>query len=493
MNVSAKPLQFLEQSSKKVLIGGNWVDAVSGKTFETINPSTGQVLAVVPECDAADIDLAVAAARAAFEGPWSRVKPYDRQALMLRLADIIDAHYDELAALDTMEMGTPIQFSRMGRRQAVGMLRYYAGQAVSISGDTIQTSIPGDFLTYTSKEPVGVVGAITPWNFPINAAIMKIGPVLATGCTVVLKPSEESVLSALRLGELCLEAGVPEGVVNVVTGFGATAGAALTTHMDVDKVAFTGSLATGQQIVRASAGNMKKVSMELGGKSPDIVFADADLDEAVIGAAFACFGNSGQICSAGTRLLVERSIYDDFTQKVAEFGQTLQMGDSSDPDTVIGPLVSARQLERVSGYIKVGEEEGATALSGGSRRTDGDFAKGYFVSPTVFRGVENSMRIAQEEIFGPVLSAIPFDTFDDALTIANRTSYGLGSGCWTRDLDKANRMARDLKAGVVWVNCYNAFDPAMPFGGNKMSGYGREMGPHHIEDYLDTKAVWVKR
>jgi aldehyde dehydrogenase (NAD+) len=372
------------------------------------------------------------------------------------------------------------------------VLRYTAGWATKLTGETINLSQPGNFHAYTLREPVGVVGQIIPWNAPLMMAAWKLAPALATGCTVVLKPAEEAPLTSLRLGELCMEAGVPPGVVNVVPGFGETAGAALASHPGVDKVAFTGSHVTGQSIVRASAGNLKRVSLELGGKSPDIVFADADLEAAVPGAAMAVFANSGQICSAGTRLFVEQKVYDEFVGKVAEFGKNLRVGNGLDPETQIGPLVSAQQLERVTGYLDVGAKEGANALTGGARLTEGPLAKGYFVPPTVFANVNDNMRIAQEEIFGPVISAIPFKDTDDLVARANSTMFGLGSGVWTRDVSKAHRMAKAIRAGSVWVNCYQAMDPAVPFGGYKMSGYGRESGQQHLEEYLNVKAVWIK-
>ncbi|MGF7159229.1 aldehyde dehydrogenase (NAD+) [Rhodoligotrophos appendicifer] len=483
---------FLDGSTKRMYIDGKWVEARSGKTFATYNPATGKVIAQVAEGDAADIDLAVAAARRAFEGPWSRFKPADRQRLLLKLADLVEADMENLATLDTLDMGAPITRTRGNRARAVGMLRYYAGQATSIHGETIENSLPGQIFSYTLKEPVGVVGAIIPWNGPLTASIWKLGPVLATGCTVVLKPAEEAPLTPLRLAELCEEAGVPPGVVNVVPGHGETAGAALASHMGVDKVAFTGSHLTGQKIIRASAGNLKRVSLELGGKSPDIVFADADMAAAVPGAGMAVFSNSGQICSAGTRLFVEEKIYEEFTERVAEFSRSLKVGNGLDPDTQVGPLVSSEQLDRVSGYLKVGKEEGARALSGGARLTDGDYADGYFIPPTVFGNVRDEMRIAQEEIFGPVLSAIPFTDIDEVISRGNNTSFGLGSGVWTQDVGKAHKLAKGLRAGSVWINCYQAMDPAVPFGGYKMSGYGRESGVQHVEEYLNVKAVWIK-
>jgi aldehyde dehydrogenase (NAD+) len=460
--------------------------------METRNPATGAIIATVPRADLQDIDLAVAAARKAFDGPWSRFKPYERQVLLLKIADLFEKHWEEISRSDTTDMGMPIVRTRANRNRVIGMLRYYAGMATSLHGETIENSLPGEIVSFTRKEPVGVVGAIIPWNAPTAASIWKIGPALATGCTVVLKPAEEAPLTSLRLGELCMEAGVPAGVVNVVPGFGETAGAALASHPGVDKVAFTGSHVTGQSIVRASAGNLKRVSLELGGKSPDIVFADADLEAAVPGAAMAVFANSGQICSAGTRLFVEQKVYDEFVGKVAEFGKNLRVGNGLDPETQIGPLVSQQQLERVTGYLDVGAKEGANALTGGARLTEGPLAKGYFVPPTVFANVNDNMRIAQEEIFGPVISAIPFKDTDDLVARANSTMFGLGSGVWTKDVSKAHRMAKAIRAGSVWVNCYQAMDPAVPFGGYKMSGYGRESGLQHLEEYLNVKAVWIK-
>jgi aldehyde dehydrogenase (NAD+) len=490
--IAAAPHPYADGSYKQMLIDGKWQDAASGKRFETHNPATGALLATVAEGDARDIDLAVAAARRAFEGPWSKFKPYERQALLLKLADLVEHNFDELSMLDTLDMGAPISRTRGTRQRVLGMLRFYAGQATSLHGSTIENSLPGDIFSYTLKEPVGVVGAIIPWNGPLGASVWKIGPALATGCTVILKPAEESPLTSLRLGELAMEAGVPPGVVNVVPGFGETAGAALAEHRDVDKVAFTGSHFTGQSIIRASAGNLKRVSLELGGKSPDIVFADADLDAAVPGAAMAVFANSGQICSAGTRLFVEQQVYDEFVGRVADYGKTLKVGNGADPQTQIGPLVSAEQLERVTGYLDAGREEGANALAGGARLTEGALADGYFVPPTVFSNVRDDMKIAQEEIFGPVISAIPFTDTDDLIRRANATTFGLGSGVWTRDVSKAHKLAKAIRAGSVWVNCYQAMDPAVPFGGYKMSGYGRESGVQHLDEYLNTKAVWIK-
>jgi aldehyde dehydrogenase (NAD+) len=486
---AAMQAKLLGGGPKKLLIGSEWVPAVSGKTFPSINPATGEEIARLAEGGAEDIDRAVIEARKAFEGPWSRFTPYQRQDLILKFADIIEKNWDELTLLDTLDMGVPYQ--RGSRQNILSRLRFCAGLATVLNGETIRPSAPGEYFSYTVKEPVGVVGVIIAWNGPLFAATWKLGPALATGCTVVLKPAEEASLTAVRLAELALEVGVPPGVINVVTG-GGMAGARLAEHPDVDKIAFTGSNETGQKIVRASAGNMKRLSLELGGKSPNIVFADADLDAAVPGAAMGVFANTGQICSAGTRLFVEQSIYEEFVWRVAEYGKTLKVGNGLDPATQLGPVVSAQHLERVTGYMALGKEEGATPLTGGARLTEGDLAKGYFVPPTVFANVDPSMRIAREEIFGPVLSAIPFTDFDDAVRAANDTRFGLGSGVWTRDISKAHRMAARIRAGSVWVNCYGLMDAAIPFGGFKESGYGRESGIQHLDDYLEVKAVSIK-
>lgn len=482
---------FLDGKVKGLFIDGQARPALSGKTFDTISPSTGDVLAQVAQAGAEDIDLAVAAARRAFEGEWSRFKPFDRQQVLLRLADLVDKHYDELAMLDTLDMGGPISRTLLGRRRAIGLLRYYAGLATTIQGDTIPNSAAGDIFCYTLKEPVGVVGAINPWNGPIGLAIWKLCPVLASGCTVVLKPAEQAPLSPLRLAELCMQAGIPIGVINVVTGFG-DAGAALAAHPGVDKIAFTGSTEVGERIIRAAAGNMKRTSMELGGKSPDIVFADADIEAAIPGAAMGVFQNSGQICSAGTRLFVQRTIYEEFVQRVAAYAKTLRVGDPLDPQTQLGPVVSAEQLDRVTGYLAIGKEQGARTLAGGERITTGAMARGYYVAPTVFADVRDDMRIAREEIFGPVISALPFDTLEEVITRANDSSYGLGSGVWSKNVNTIHRVARGLRTGTVWANCYQVMDPAIPFGGYKMSGFGRESGQEHMQEYLQTKAVVMK-
>ena len=484
---------FLDGKSKRLLIGGRWVDAASGATFPSVNPSTGEVIAALAEADATDADRAVAAARAAFDGPWSRLKPRQRQAMLWAFADAVHEHYEELRLLETLDMGAPVGRPRRASTPAweAEVLRYFAGWATKIGGETIPNSLPGAVFSYTLKEPVGVIAAIVPWNRPVSNAIWKIAPVLATGCTMVLKPAEEASLAALRIGELAAEAGLPDGVINIVTGFGETAGAALTEHHDVDKVAFTGSTAVGQQILRAAAGNLKRVTLELGGKSPDVVFADADLSRAVPGAAMGVFTNSGQICCAGTRIFVERPIYQEFVERISSFADGLRVGDSMDQRTQIGPVVSAVQLERVTGYLELGRAEGARTTAGGRRLQSGDLAKGYFVAPTVFADVRDDMRVAREEIFGPVACVLPFDSLEEAAARSNDTAYGLSGGVWTRDVGKAHQMARALRAGTVWVNTMLLFDPAVPFGGYGMSGWGREMGEHGLDEYLNVKSVWI--
>src|SRR4051812_37339113 len=488
---SAQPAGTNSPRKYQLLIDGQWVDAQSGKTFTTPNPATGETLAEVAEADKADIDKAVAAARRAYEGKWGKMSARDRGRLLYKLSQLIEQHSPELAKLETADNGKPIRESQyVDLPQVVENFEYFAGYATKIEGETIP--VPGQMFNYTLREPIGVCGQIIPWNFPLLMAAWKLAPALAAGNTIVLKPAEQTPVNAMELGRLVQEAGFPDGVVNILPGYGETAGAALAAHPGIDKVAFTGSHVTGQSIIRASAGNLKRVSLELGGKSPDIVFADADLDAAVPGAAMAVFANSGQICSAGTRLFVEHKVYDEFVGRVAEFGKKLQVGNGLDPNTQIGPLVSKDQLERVSGYLSIGQKEGAKALAGGARLTEGALSKGYFVQPTVFANVQDNMRIAQEEIFGPVISAISFKDSDELIKRANATTFGLGSGVWTTNVSKAHQVAKALRAGSVWVNCYQAMDPAVPFGGYKMSGYGRESGKQHVEEYLNVKAVWIK-
>jgi aldehyde dehydrogenase (NAD+) len=487
---SAMP-RFLDGRPKQLFIDGDWIPAASGKTFQTENPSTGEVLAELAEGEAADVDRAVAAARRAFDdGPWSRFTPMQRQRVMIKLADLIDENIAEFGLLDSMEMGAPVGLGDFGSPPSDTM-RYYAGWPTKLHGETVGNSISESMFTYTLKQPVGVVAAIVPWNGPLISAMWKMGPALAAGCTMILKPAEEAGLSPLLLGELAMQAGFPPGVFNVVTGFGETAGAALSAHPDVDKIGFTGSTVTGQAIMRAAVGNLKKLTLELGGKSPDIIFADADLDAAVVGAGMGVFGNTGQMCIAGSRIYVERPIYQEFIDRLAEFAGSLRVGHSLDPQTQIGPVVSRGQLERVTGYLEIGRQEGATAVAGGARLTEGDLAKGFFVPPTVFVDAHDDMRITTEEIFGPVAAVMPFDTLEEVVVRANRTQFGLGGGVWTRDIGKAHKVAKAVRAGTIWVNTYGVVDPAIPFGGMKMSGWGKDLGMQSVEDYLTVKAVWI--
>jgi aldehyde dehydrogenase (NAD+) len=482
---------LLAATPRDLLIDGRFVPAASGETFATLNPATGAEIAQVALGGAEDVDRAVSAARAALDGPWGRTRPAERQAIILRLADLVARDFEELALLDTLEMGRPITATRAMKDIVVRSLRHFAGLATVIHGQTLSNSFPVQLLSYTVKEPIGVVGAIIPWNGPLFSAAWKIAPALAAGCTIVLKPAEDGSLSPLRFGALCLEAGVPAGVVNIVTGMGAT-GSALSGHPDVDKITFTGSCETGQKIIQQSAGSVKRVTMELGGKSPNILFADADLERAIPAAAMGVFNNAGQVCAAGTRLFVERPIYDEVVARVAAFTETLRVGPGLDPASQIGPLVSARQYSRVQSYLDAGPADGARLVTGGKRLQDGALATGHYVAPTVFADVADGMRIAREEIFGPVMSIFPFDGFDEVIARANATRFGLAGGVWTRDITKAHAAASRIRAGTIWVNHYFAMDPAVPFGGYKMSGFGREGGFEHVESYLNTKSVWIR-
>ncbi len=479
---------------RKMLINGNWVDAVSGKTFPTYDPSTGEVLATVAEGDKADIDLAVKAARKAFEsGPWHKMTASQRGRLIWKLGDLLDQHTVEFAYLESLDNGKPLTIARAADVPlAAELFRYMGGWATKIEGNTIPLSVPytpgAKYLSYTLREPIGVVGQIIPWNFPLLMAAWKLGPALATGCTVVLKPAEQTPLSALRLGELIQEAGFPEGVVNIVPGYGETAGAALAAHMDVDKVAFTGSTEVGKTIVHAATGNLKKVSLELGGKSPNVIFKDADLDTAIPGAASAIFFNHGQCCCAGSRLYVEKPVFDRVVEGIAENAKKIQVGAGLDPATQMGPLVSEEQLNRVCGYLESGFSQGAKALAGGHKAAD----KGYFVEPTVLVDTSEQMKVVQEEIFGPVVVAMPFSDPEEIVERANDNVYGLAAGIWTKDISKAHRTAELIKAGTVWINCYNIFDAGLPFGGYKQSGWGREMGHEVLNNYTQTKAVCAR-
>jgi aldehyde dehydrogenase (NAD+) len=490
VTVERNSVEIINDVPKKLLINGEFVDAANGETFETINPATGEIIASIAKAGVEDVNRAVHSARAAFNGEWRSASPLMRQKLMLALAELIGENIDEIAHLDSVDMGLPLSKSRGSVMTARDNMIAYSAAARTVRGSTPENSVSPEMLTYTRKEPVGVVAAIIPWNSPFNTAIGKIGPALAAGCVTILKPAEQSPLSALRLGQLCAEAGIPKGVINVLTGFG-DVGAALTEHPDVDKVSFTGSVETGQAIIRASSGSMKRLTLELGGKSPNIVFADADLDKAVPASALAAFQLTGQFCAAGTRLFVERNIYDEFVERVVQYGNELKVGDPLLSDTDLGPVVSEEQMAKVLGYVASGTEEGASLQSGGARLDDELHKSGYYLPPTVFTHVDNGMKIAREEIFGPVISAIPFDDIDEVLRLSNQTRYGLASGVWTNDIRKAHYLAARLESGMVWVNTYGNYDKAVPFGGYKMSGLGLENGVEGLEQYLRTKSVWV--
>ncbi len=483
---TTKPPKVKDQA---LFIGGKWVDSVSGKTFPTVNPATGETICQVAEGDKADIDLAVKAARKAFEeGPWPKMNASDRGRLLNKLADLIEQNREELAALESLDNGKPLRDSMNADLPLTAKCyRYYAGWTDKTHGKTIP--VDGNYFCYTRHEPVGVVGQIIPWNFPLLMQAWKWGPALATGCTIVLKPAEQTPLTALRVAALAQEAGFPDGVINVVPGYGPTAGAAVSSHMDIDKVAFTGEYLTGQLVSEAAAkSNLKRVSLELGGKSPNVVFADADLDAAVQGAYFGLFFNQGQCCCAGSRLFVEEKIHDQLVEKLVKMAKSQKVGDPFDPETTQGPQVSQEQCNRIMGYIDAGKKEGAKLLTGGKRIGD----CGYFIEPTVFDGVTDNMKIAKEEIFGPVMNILKFKDVDEVLKRGNQTFYGLAAAVWTKDISKAHRLANGLRAGTVWVNCYDVFDAAAPFGGFKQSGIGRELGEYGLQNYTEVKTVTVQ-
>ena len=473
----------------KLLINNQWKDSRSGRTFATINPATGEEICQVAAADEGDVDEAVKAARAAFEeGPWRKMSAAERGRLLNKLADLIEAHADELARLEALDNGKPYHVAKDGDlKLSIATYRYYAGWADKIHGKTIP--IAGPYFTYTRHEPVGVVGQIIPWNFPILMQCWKLAPALATGNTIVMKPAEQTPLTALRIGELIVEAGFPEGVVNILPGDGPTAGAAIARHMDVDKIAFTGSTEVGHLILEASAkSNLKRVTLELGGKSPNIVFADADMDEAVEGSHFGLFYNQGQCCCAGSRVFVESKCYDEFVEKSVARAKRRKVGDPFDSQTEQGPQVDNIQFDKVMGYIQAGKDEGAALLHGGKQVGN----RGFFIEPTVFADVRDDMTIAQEEIFGPVMSIIKFDSLDEVIDRANKTMYGLAAAVWTRDLGKAMTVSNGVRAGTVWVNCYDVFDPGAPFGGFKQSGMGREMGEYGLQQYTEVKTITIK-
>jgi aldehyde dehydrogenase (NAD+) len=479
----------LKISATKLLIGNKWVAAASGKTFPTINPATGEVIAQVAEADAADVDKAVGAARAAFEkGAWRKMSASQRGQLMYRLADLIEKNIEELAQLESLDNGKPYQVALAADLPlTIACYRYYAGWADKIQGKTIP--VQGRYFCYTKHEPVGVVAQIIPWNFPLLMQAWKLGPALSCGCTVVMKPAEQTPLSALRVAELALEAGFPEGVLNMLPGYGPTAGAALARHMDVDKVAFTGSTEVGHLIMRAAAdSNLKRVTLELGGKSPNIIFADADMDKAVEGSHQALFFNQGQCCCAGSRTFVEEKCYDEFVSKSVERAKKRTVGNPFDKNTEQGPQVDQEQFNKVMGYIDAGKKDKAKLMTGGNRVGD----KGYFIEPTVFADVQDDMTIAREEIFGPVMSILKFKDLSEVVDRANKSLYGLAAAVWTKDITKAHAIADGVRAGTVWVNCYDVFDAAAPFGGFKQSGIGRELGEYGLANYTEVKTVTVK-
>ena len=473
----------------KLIINGEAVDAASGKTFTTVNPATEEPICEVAEGGPEDVDRAVKAARAAFDsGPWPKMKPAERQRLLWKWSELIEQHADEIARLETLDNGKPIFESRLvDIPMVVNTFQYFAGWATKIAGETLPVN-PA-FFTYTLREPIGVVGAIIPWNFPMIMTGWKTAPALAAGNTVVLKPAELTPLSAIRIGELAIEAGLPPGVFNVVPGKGSIAGEAMVQHPMIDKISFTGSTQVGRHIMKTAADSMKKLTLELGGKSPNIVFADADLDAALKGATMGIFYGKGEVCAAGSRLLVESSIYDDFVAKLAERAKKMQPSDPLDPKSRLGALVSQEQMTKVLGYVESGRKEGARVIAGGERQPVN--GKGWFMQATVLDGVDNSMRVAQEEIFGPVLSVIRFDGVDDAIAKANASDFGLAAGIWTQNVKKAHAVARRIQAGTVWVNTYNFYDAGMPFGGYKQSGFGRDLGPECLRDVTQTKSVWV--
>jgi aldehyde dehydrogenase (NAD+) len=468
-------------------IGGKWLPAASGKTFDTIHPATEEVICKVAEGDKADVDAAVDAAREAFDnGPWRSMDARDRGALIYKLAELIEEEAEELAALETLDNGKPINDSRAADIPLViDCLKYYAGWADKIQGKTIP--IRGEYFCYTRREPVGVVGQIIPWNFPALMAAWKWGPALAAGCTIVMKPAEQTPLTCLRMARLAQKAGIPDGVINVVPGYGPTAGAALVAHPGVDKIAFTGELSTAKIIQKAAAETMKRLTFELGGKSPNVIFADADLDAAVEGAHFALYFNQGQCCCAGSRLFIEQKVYDEVIDRIAEKNKSTKIGDPFDPQTQQGPQVDKAQFDKILKYVEYGKQDGAKCVTGGKRHG----SKGYYVEPTLFAGVTDEMRIAREEIFGPVMSALKFKNVDEIIQRSNDTNFGLAAAVWTRDVAKAHRYAKEVRAGTVWVNCYDVFDAAAPFGGFKESGLGRELGEAGLDNYTESKTVTV--
>ncbi|PWA10395.1 betaine-aldehyde dehydrogenase [Pueribacillus theae] len=486
LDTAPKVAEFL-QGTKKMFINGEWVASISEQTFETKNPATGEVLATVYEAGEEDVNRAVEAAREAFDhGPWSKMSASERSRLIYKLADLMEENAEELAQLDTLDNGKPINETRnIDVPAAIEHFRYFAGWSTKIVGQTIPVN--GPYFNYTRHEPVGVVGQIIPWNFPLLMAAWKLGAALATGCTVVLKPAEQTPLSALYLAKLIQEAGFPDGVVNIVQGFGPTTGEAIISHEKVNKIAFTGSTEVGKHIMRRAADTVKRVTLELGGKSPNIILPDADLTRAIPGALMGIMFNQGQVCCAGSRLFVQKKAYDNVVADLVSHSKSIKQGPGLNTSTQMGPLVSDKQQNRVMNYIQKGQEEGAEMLTGGSN----PFDKGYFVEPTIFAAVEDDMTIAKEEIFGPVVAAMPFEDLDEVIERANNTTYGLAAGLWTENVRNAHYVANKLQAGTVWVNCYNVLDAASPFGGFKQSGSGREMGSYALDNYTEVKSVFI--
>ena len=476
----------------KLFVNGSFLESTSATRIEVRNPATGELISTVPDANAADVDKAVAAARASFESKaWRGKDSSEKERILWRLADIMDAHKEELAAFVSLENGKTLREAlRADVNPAIDAVRYYAGWVRRIFGETIP--VDGPYLNFTMREPVGVVGAIVPWNYPVCIAMWKLAPALACGCSVVLKPSELTPLTALKIAGYAMEAGIPEGVLNVVTGYGPTTGEAMSRHMDIDKISFTGSIRTARSLMKASGeSNLKRLSLELGGKNPNIIFPDADLNEALKSAFSGIFSNKGEVCSSGSRLLLHQDIHDQFLGMLVAKAKAMKVGDPLDAASEMGAQISEAQMNRILGYLDAGKREGATVMCGGERDTDGAKAKGYFIKPTIFSGVTPEMKIAQEEIFGPVLSVIKFKDADQAVSIANGTIYGLVSAVWTKDIQLAMRMAADIKAGSVWINTYNGFDSASPFGGYKQSGFGRDLGAYALEQYTNVKSVWI--
>jgi acyl-CoA reductase-like NAD-dependent aldehyde dehydrogenase len=484
------PEETARQARGRLLVGGDWSDATSGKTFESINPADESVIATVAEAGEADADRAIAAAREALEGPWGRMAAAERGKILWRMGDLIQAQVQSIAMVETLDTGkTLFDSGKIELPMAAAIFQYYAGAATKLSGRTLDAN-PSAF-TYTLKEPVGVVAAIVPWNFPFLLAAWKVAPALAAGCVVIVKPASQTPLSALEMGRVGLEAGLPPGVLQVLPGPGATVGMALVRKPGVDKVAFTGSTSVGQEVARQAAGTLKRLSLELGGKSPNVVFADADVDAAIKGVFSGIFYNKGEVCAAGSRLLVEDAVHDEVVEKLAARAEAVVLGDPRDKATRMGPVISRRQMDTVLGYVEAGKKDGAKLVAGGRRADEVNAGKGFFVRPTVFDGVAPEMTIAREEIFGPVLATLRFNGVEDAIAKANATIYGLAAGVWTRDVAKAHRTARAIKAGTVWINTYNLYDPGLPFGGFKASGFGRELGLEALDAYLETKSVWL--